>query len=200
MDIASLFGTAAAVITALGGGGAIVWSLSNYLGKIWANRLMESERHDHERALAQLRADLAAQNSRALEELRATLSLDLTKRLGAHQDKVLLYRSAADLVVEIVVPLAAAQQGMKLPADKASEVVLNFERKRLQAYAYLAMFAPQTVMDKYDAVVDYLLDVLSNEKPYDFGTVRKLGIGMLNEIRVDLGIDPTQIEYRGERR
>lgn len=199
MDITGAFRVATAVIVALGGGGAIVLALSNYIGKIWADRLMERDRYEHAKELAKLRADLAAEHSRSLEELRATMSMDITKRLGAHQDKVVLYRSVADIVLDMVIQLHVAQRENRLPADPASQVVLDFERKRLHAYAYLAMFAPQAVMDRYDAIIDHLLAVLGAETPFNFATVRELGLNMINEARTDLGIDPSPIEYRGQR-
>lgn len=38
------------VIASLGGGGAIVLLLSGWLGRVWAERLMEKERHAHAQA------------------------------------------------------------------------------------------------------------------------------------------------------
>lgn len=199
MTLSDLAANALAVLAAVGGGGAVVWALSSQLGKVWAQRLMQNERAEHERALAEARASLEGAQSRRLEELKASLTFQLAKQVGAHQDKIQLYRSAADLVVEMVVMLGAATQGATIPPAAATELVLTFERKRLQAYAFLGMFAPQAVMDSYDAVIDYLLDVLGGDATYDFKRVRTLGISMLNEIRVDLGIDRAPIAYRGSR-
>ena len=44
MAISEVFGIAAAVITALGGGSVIVLALSSWIGKVWANRLMAQDR------------------------------------------------------------------------------------------------------------------------------------------------------------
>ncbi|HCM1039124.1 TPA: hypothetical protein N2810_004642 [Vibrio parahaemolyticus] len=48
----------ATIIAALGGSGAIILGLSNYLGKIWANRLMVKEKAGHDRELEKLRTEL----------------------------------------------------------------------------------------------------------------------------------------------
>lgn len=39
--VKDIFSTAFAVIASLGGGALIVWALSSYLGKIWAEKLLE---------------------------------------------------------------------------------------------------------------------------------------------------------------
>ena len=43
MSLRDALSVAAAVIASLGGGAAIVLALSNWLGKVWANRLMEAD-------------------------------------------------------------------------------------------------------------------------------------------------------------
>ena len=58
MTVKEAFGVAVAVLTSLGGGGAIVALLSGLFGKVWANRLMEQERSKHAEALERLRSDL----------------------------------------------------------------------------------------------------------------------------------------------
>jgi hypothetical protein len=44
MNISDLAKIVVSVLVSLGGGGAIVVGLSSWLGKIWAERLMERER------------------------------------------------------------------------------------------------------------------------------------------------------------
>jgi hypothetical protein len=48
----------AAVIASLGGAGAIVLASSSYFGKIWANKLMESDKAKYARDLESLKNDL----------------------------------------------------------------------------------------------------------------------------------------------
>lgn len=47
-----------AVLAALGGGAAIIFGSSSWLGKVWANRLMEKEKAEHARELESLRNKL----------------------------------------------------------------------------------------------------------------------------------------------
>jgi hypothetical protein len=188
------------ILVALGGGGAIVLALSNFLGKVWAERLMSRDKAAFDRELEKLRAELASANARELEDLRSSLAMSESKLLGAHHEKVLLYRLVGDVVTEMIADVSSALAGAKVftPAD-ASERLHRFERERLRAYAYLAMFAPQSVMDAYDRVIDHMFAVLEGTTPPDFAPIRSLGIAMLNEIRKDLGIDASPIAYRGTR-
>lgn len=38
-----------AILTSLGGGAAIVFAFSSWLGKVWAARILDKERHDLEK-------------------------------------------------------------------------------------------------------------------------------------------------------
>ncbi len=58
MSIADTFATALAVLASLGGGGLIVCGLSGWLGRVWAERMMEQERQRFREDLERLRADL----------------------------------------------------------------------------------------------------------------------------------------------
>jgi uncharacterized protein HemX len=69
-----------AILLSLGGGAGIIGGFSSWLGKVWAERLMQQERHNHESILADHRSkfekelsDMQATQARELERLRATL-------------------------------------------------------------------------------------------------------------------------------
>ena len=49
---------AGALLTSLGGGAVLVFSLSSWLGKMWANRIMVADKADHDKALERIRTDL----------------------------------------------------------------------------------------------------------------------------------------------
>src|SRR5690606_1781753 len=73
MSFADVASIAAAILVALGGGGAIVLLLSNWLGRVWADRLMQRERARHDSELERLRADLRQRSDAELERLRTNL-------------------------------------------------------------------------------------------------------------------------------
>lgn len=69
---------AAALITGLGGGGAIVFGLSSWIGKVWANRILEKEKAEH---------------SKEIEHYKSELNKEL-QRVNAIQDKALYISKA----------------------------------------------------------------------------------------------------------
>jgi hypothetical protein len=73
MTASDVFSIAAAVVGALGGGAAIVFALSSWLGKVWANRLMEADKARHVRDLKALESQLSRASedrTRKLESLK----------------------------------------------------------------------------------------------------------------------------------
>lgn len=64
-----LFEIASVILLSLGGGGIIVFALSSWLGKVWANRLMAAETAKHSQDLERLRKEL----SRGLESHKVKL-------------------------------------------------------------------------------------------------------------------------------
>lgn len=173
------------LLWALGGGGAVVLAFSDRIGKVWAERYAQKHQHRHEREL---------------EELRAEFEVWKAKATGAHEQKVAIYQSVITIVAHIVTEIEAGQQSARvLTPDEAVKVMLQFERDRLRAYGYLALLAPQTVMDANDAVMDYLGDVFQEKRKFVFAEFRIPAIAMLNAMRSDLGIGVDPIEYRGAR-
>src|SRR5262245_5066555 len=73
MTASDVLSIAATVVGALGGGAAIVFALSSWLGKVWANRLMEADKARHVRDLKGLESELsraAEDRTRRLEGLK----------------------------------------------------------------------------------------------------------------------------------
>jgi hypothetical protein len=68
-------GIGAYIIASLGGGGGIVFGLSNHLGKVWADRALEKQRQENARILESLRQE------------HATRNLELTHQLGLLTEK-----------------------------------------------------------------------------------------------------------------
>lgn len=182
------------IIASLGGGGLIVAGLSSWLGKVWADRLMARERADHETQLAQLRANLEHQNQVQIEALRTELRVTEEKHLRGFQDRVAIYRMAVDIVADFLGDLDRyLQAGQAIPEERYD----MFNRMRMKAYGYLAMLASQRVMDAYDQLADHLLQIVGGQQRYEWDEVRRLALALLNAVRVDIGLDPSPIQYNG---
>ena len=74
-----------AIIASLGGGGAIVFGLSNYLGKLWADRALEQERHKYAEILQTAKSELDKATNRyqvELDSLRLVHTLRTTEEFS----------------------------------------------------------------------------------------------------------------------
>lgn len=195
--MSEVFEFIAALLVSLGGATVILFALTNYLGKIWANRLMQKEIANHDRELATLRGKLELQNEEYLSSIRNELEIYKETHLKQHSDKILIYRAVIDIIAEILSELEMVTMGLK---DSLSpELIENFGRERLKIYGYLGMLAPQAVMDTHDKLMDHLIAMIYDGKQSTWEEVRTLAINFINKIREDIGIDKSAIEYRGER-
>lgn len=197
MGIKEILQVGAAIIASLGGGAVIVLGLSNWLGKVWADRLMQKERHEHAVQLEHLREALRAVTEERLASLQAQLDVAKQTHLKDHLDRITIYRAAVDLLAGIVakVVMMLVQRRGPLTSEELSE----FETQRLRVYGYLAMHAPQEVMDAHDALTDLILEIVSDGKQIEWAQFRDSALRCLNEIRKDIGMRPEPIEYRGTR-
>ncbi|MDO6707593.1 hypothetical protein [Photobacterium sp. 1_MG-2023] len=58
MDLSEVLGISAAILGTLGGGAGIIFGMSNWLGKVWANRLMEKEKAQYSKELESIKSSL----------------------------------------------------------------------------------------------------------------------------------------------
>ena len=187
----------ATIIASLGGSGAIILGLSNYLGKIWAERLMATEKVNHEQKLERLRVQLQKENQLHLAELNNGLEIYKQTHLREHSDKLVIYRATIDLVAIMLakVEMIVLRHKRELsPEEKES-----FETERLKIYGYLAMIAPQEVMDANDAFIDQLLAIIFDGETTSWEEIRAKALCLTNAMRRDIGIDKSDVAYNGNR-
>ncbi|HEY0681069.1 MAG TPA: hypothetical protein VGD45_01935 [Steroidobacter sp.] len=197
MEIRDALEVGSVVIASLGGGALLIFAMSNWLGRVWADRLMQAERAKHDAELEQLRAQLHTKTSNEIELVKRRLDIATTSHLREVQEKIAIYRSVIDLVSEILGDFDRTYLDGKLSPDAQTRYD-RFNRGRMKAYGYMAMLAPQAVMDSFDAVVDHLMMIWNGSEPYEWTKVRTLAIAMINAIRQDIGLDKAPIEYRGK--
>jgi len=56
MRISELWSVVLGFLTSLGGGAVIILGVSNWFGKVWAERFMQAEKQRHARELEEMRA------------------------------------------------------------------------------------------------------------------------------------------------
>jgi hypothetical protein len=69
MSVTHVFSVAAAILTSVGGASAIIFFLSSWLGKVWANRILEQDRARYGEELARLKGEVEAANRKFQAEL-----------------------------------------------------------------------------------------------------------------------------------
>lgn len=168
---------AGAVIFSVGGGGALIFGLSNWLGKVWADRLMarEAARHNHE-----------------LEELRANLQARVDQSSQTYRQKIELYKEVSNPLIDLIVK-AEHDEGLTKSDLK------NFDQCRLQTSTLLAMFAPKQVFDEYNHMIDFLYDTIERGEIWSFEAVRTRALKFLSLVRRDIGLYNDDVTYDGLR-
>lgn len=115
MNLKDIVEVGAAIIASLGGGGAIVLGLSGFLGKLWADRALEREKHHYAGILQEAKSNLDKAANRyqvELDTLALAHKLRTTEefsRLGSLWKHVAILSAAFN---------SAARQGFEIvPAD-----------------------------------------------------------------------------------
>jgi hypothetical protein len=178
MGLKELAELSASVLVSLGGSGAILLGLSNWFGKLWAERLMEKERARYQLALEGFKAQLDRESDLKGQTLR---------------EKLALYKDVIPPIVDLITLT------LDTPQRNSKDAILEFERKRLATTALLGMFAPLPVFEAYNVVIDYLFDCLDGKGIYNFSKFRVLSFEMLSAIRQDIGISEERLIYKGPR-
>lgn len=62
----NIFKIAAAILFSIATAGVIIFGLSSWLGKVWANRILESEKAKHDKMLAELQDKLRQQTEKKI--------------------------------------------------------------------------------------------------------------------------------------
>lgn len=173
--------------------GAVIIALATWLGKVWAERILARETNELKRQLSE------AQNKLDISLKQAERELDFLKdsRTKIHDDKIGIYRGIVDMVAKVL----ASFDAMETSGASDENIKLqfhSFNEQRIRLYGYMAMFAPQAVMDAQDALIDHLLLVAQRQTPYVWSNVRSLALSLINEIRSDVGIDKSRIDYNGQ--
>jgi len=188
---------AATILASLGGAGVIVLGLSDRVGKLWAERLMIKEKANHDRELEQLRVELQKESQQYIAKLTSEIEIYKQTHLREHSDKLAIYRATIDLVATMLakVEMIVLRNKRGLSPEEQEQ----FEIERLKIYGYLAMLAPQEVMDANDIFIDQLLAIVFDGATTSWDEIRSKALNLTNTMRQDIGIDKSAVSYNGVR-
>jgi hypothetical protein len=101
MTLTAVIEVAAAILISLGGAGVIVMLCASWLGKVWANRILESERRKYGEELERVRSELEAS--------RRMLQAELDKTVHVHR---IQFETEFQALADIWAKLAAVRSAM----------------------------------------------------------------------------------------
>ncbi len=130
MSQSEIWSIALSVLASLGGGGVIVFALSNWLGKIWANRVLETERARHANELEKAKAELsslATDRERKLKSLMDHYGRQIEEFYGPLFNMVNQVHVANDIQEKML--SAKDESGAPRLAPDKAEIVTDYFQK-----------------------------------------------------------------------
>ena len=61
------------------------------------------------------------------------------------------------------------------------------------------MFAPVSVFNEYNHMIDYIYDAVEGKEEWSFNTFRSKALVFLSNVRHDIGLYQDVVEYNGSR-
>ena len=190
MDATVVAETVKAVVFQLGGWGLLVLTLFGILGKIWVDRAIQQERTRNDQKLIEVESKLRREDNSHLAKLQPEIDLLKDKESRLHNDKLAIYRELSKLIVSLIVDIEFNNDPKKN--------LQQHEQRRLEIFAYMAMVAPQSVLTKYFKLEEHLFEVMGTKRKFSFSEMRALALNLLNEIRIDVGLDKSPVTYDGK--
>lgn len=132
--IKEAFEIAGAVILSLGGGSAIVWGLSSWLGKVWANRILESEKVKYSKQIEEYKAELEKSISRINAEQDKRLYISKTQ----YDNEYKIYQNIWEKLNNCVLTTIALYPGgiENVPVDEKEKEEYQMEKHKKYVQAY----------------------------------------------------------------
>ena len=126
------------------------------------------------------------------EEIRG----DVEKSLMAHERKLNLYTNAITPIIKAAAKISWQKLG---EYEITKKDLLEFDLQRLQAHGELGLFAPMSVLEKYDKLIDYMGVYFrqENEPLEGWKGFRDIALEWVSEMRKDIAINTDNVYYTG---
>jgi hypothetical protein len=169
MNWTGAFRFATAVIASLGGGGALVFGLSSYLGRLWAHRALEQEKHKYADMLQTAKGELDKATNRYQVQLDALGHIHRLRTDEEFSRLAQLWKKMA--ILQNAFQGAAGLGFMLVPADPvAAKEYREVLRKEYEEALWAArnffseerLFIPRSIADCAEATLRYSI----NEKNF----------------------------------
>jgi hypothetical protein len=161
MNWTSAFQLATAIIASLGGGAALVLAFANYLGKLWADRALEKEKHKYAEILETAKSNLERTTKRyqveldsltLVHKLRTTEEFSRLGQLWRHMAILQnAFAGAAGTGIVMVPKDAAERSAYKVKLRQEYETALFDAR---QFFLEQKLFIPASIADCAQATIN----------------------------------------------
>lgn len=147
MDLGTAFSTALAVIASIGGGGLIVLGMSTWLGKVWASRILESDRRRFSEELERIRGELekTIHAHRIQFETEFKVLSEIWEKVAAVRQTMGGVRPTADIVTVDEDPTERLHRRLNLFREAFSKLV--------QAVDSHSPFYPENILAELSAAI-----------------------------------------------
>jgi hypothetical protein len=191
MNTQDLFKIVFYILASIATSSTLLFFFIKWGAKLLADRIIEKRKAELKKEVDEFRLNLEAKNDVILERLKSDLDIFKFTNLTALNEKVKIYRLATDIFSDLIA---------NLDYDLINiEKRFVFYRERLKLYGYMAMIAPQEVMDACDELTNFIFDVFDKKEEYKWNKLRELALELLNEIRRDININSSTIVYKGSK-
>jgi len=128
MNIEDILKITGAIIASLGGGALIVAAFSSWLGKVWANRILESDRAKYKTAIEILKSGL----EKKIHEHNVAISRIDEQRADAIQELYFYLVEWFEAALEIRAPNKLQQEDMEVAIPAYQEWARNLREKSVK--------------------------------------------------------------------
>ncbi len=132
--IKEAFEIAGAVILSLGGGSAIVWGLSSWLGKVWANRILESEKVKCSKQIEEYKAELEKSISKINAEQDKRLYISKTQYDNEYKIYQNIWAKLNNCVLNTIALYPGGIENVPVDEKEKEEYQMDKHKKYVQAY------------------------------------------------------------------
>ena len=157
MTLADIYAVAGAVIVSLGGGALLVFALSSWLAKVWADRILEKEKAGYASEIEQLRRVYGEEIERVRSELQKNAFEHQTRFSWYHQRKAELIASVYSLLHDVSEHVTAMVSPMQLGGDDQraahAQKTIDLYNKLASEYYGQKIFLEKDICDKVEAIL-----------------------------------------------
>lgn len=183
MSFEDLLSVSTVIIGSIGSAGAIIFGLSSWLGKVWASRLMSTEKFKHQQELLVISEDIKNKNNVELEKLKAqiesTSHIEKLDKTHKHEQRKKIKEIISKNKVNIIDAAESLNNRMWNFGDNHSEGWHIKNDKKIDDQYYLYSFAYRLLSffswcGKVEKEMIYLDSTIAEEKDLDFVKFLKL--------------------------